>query len=185
MTLSIFDISDKWGISLRKLRAMELAGDIILNGSQSPKQSREMRYYLAKNKPLPVGHCVQLAQDPNLFLSLGDHARKARRQIFALGDIAGEALPASAAGMLVFAGKNQPQEVAELARWIARAIPAQGCGYHYIGARMLYNVPKLHFAAVYKLLPRAVLNARNHSELQGMIGSDKSGMRFSPRQFDL
>jgi hypothetical protein len=111
------------------------------------------------------------------------------KQIKALGDVIGQALPASNAAALIYgASISDADSLGKLAQWAQSVIPAKGCGYHYLAVRMLFNVPETRFKESYSQIARAIVNLRKYPPMASYVAEkDENGMRFCRPQenFDL
>ena len=173
--MNVHEIADKFGLPVKKLQRMEKAGLLVTTpGDERP---HKMKGYLASNRPLSVAQLLDLMREPALFDQLGKlgtYEAKARAQVDELGDVAADALSVEVAANLIYGGAiADGDSLRTLESWLHAVIPAKGCSYHYVAARMLYNVPGGRFAVSYRYLPRAILNLRNLPSLAGWSSRDE------------
>ncbi len=163
--MNIFEVAEKFKISLKKLRAMEKAG--LLRLDQSAAASDPIRATLIKGNPLPVSMLVQLVDEPALLLELGKYAPAAQSQVAALGKPERETAPKPVAASVTDAAKNDPEAVALLCDWLRSIIPGRPVGHAYLASRLLLGIP----ASIRKFegprIGRALLNCRNNPALAG------------------
>lgn len=163
--MNIFEVSEKFKISLKKLRAMDKAG--ILRLDESASAADPIRATLIKGNPLPVAQLVQLIEEPALLLDLGNYAETARSQVAALGKPEREPAPKIVAAAVTDAAKNDPEAIATLVAWLKETIPGRPVGHAYLATRLLLGIP----ASIRKFegprIGRALLNCRNHPALAG------------------
>lgn len=163
--MNIYEVSEKFKISLKKLRLMEKAG--VLRLDESAKASDPIRASFLNGNPLPVWQLVQLIEEPGLLLDLGKYAADAERQVAALGHPEREPAPKEVAAYLTDAAKNEPEAVAILVRWLKQTVPARPVGHSYLAARLLLGIPASLRKSEAPRIGRALLNCRNHPQFAG------------------
>lgn len=174
MPKTVHEIADEYKISVRKVRLMLKNGDLNIESDTKRSEVKQIAHYLKKARPLSVANIISLLRQPEKIDALGLQAKAARKYLASLGDIAGESLSGSqAANMIYGAAISDEIFLPKFAQWLASVIPANGCGYHYLAARAIYNAPENRFAETYRSLPRAILHARRTAYLAGM--SEKAG----------
>lgn len=187
MTKTLHDLSDEFRIPVRKLRALSKAGWLTLE-DKGRDPVAQMRYYLQRGQRLSVEQLLSLSRDPSLFEGLEKYTREAKRQVGALGNVAENAIPAAQAYTMICGGAFADADMLpRFGDWLCSVIPSEGCGYHYLAARMLWNVAQAQFAECYAFTPRAVVNARKLPALAEYLAPDDNGMRFQipQKSFDL
>lgn len=181
--MNVHEIADEYGLPIKKLQRLAKAGLLVTTpGDDRP---HKMRSYLASNRHLSVAQLLDLMREPALFDQLGKlgtYEAKARKQLKALGDVKAGAIPTETAANLIYgAAIAELDSLEKLASWIKSTVPPGGCSYHYLAARMLFNVPGGRFAVSYNFLQRAILNLRNMPALAGW--SSKGSEPNAPTKF--
>lgn len=177
--MNIFELSQRANISVRKLRQLQHLGALHPSISlDKPKDNlAAMASYLRKGQPLTVEMLVTLQRDARLLSRLPE-AGKA--QFKALGKVSENAMPASAMVDIRGAAISDPDCLGRFAEWMKRTIPRHGCSYHYLGVRAMLNCPADDWKATYRLLARAILNARALPAMSGWSTRDGKTTRFCP-----
>ncbi len=161
--MNIFEVAEKFKISLKKLRAMDKAG--LLRLDESATAADPIRATLIKGHPLPVWQLVQLVEEPALLLGLGKYAGAAETQVAALGKPERETAPKPVAASVTDAAKNDPEQVAILCGWLRSIIPARPVGHAYLATRLLLGIPAGARKSEAPRIGRALLNCRNSPAL--------------------
>lgn len=186
--MNINEIAARYRLPIGPLRRMEKAG-LLVADSSGIDGAAKMRHYLASGRPLSVAQLIELARgDRALMAKLGPYRAKAKAQVSALGDIASDGLGAGfTAGLIYGAAVADPGSLETLAEWLKRTVPADGCGYHYVACRMIWDCPLERWAQTYKFLPRAIINLRSMPELAGWSskGKGETTKFHRPERFDL
>lgn len=181
--MNIYEFADKYNLSVKKVKQIAADGALNLNPGKREVPS-QMRYYLKKGRTLTAEHMLMLVRNPELFDILEEYEGAARKQIRALGNIPADAIAEDQAATWIYAAMISDElMLPRVADWLAPVIPADGCGYHYVAVRMLYNVPSHRFKEAYSQVARACLSLRRCLELRGQIlpqpdKSENQGMRF-------
>lgn len=184
---TISEFSKQFKIPISKLRKVEAAGYLTFD----PEEQGPIAKVIARlrtGQPLTVEHLRFLILNPEavalLDKDMDGASDTATRQLLAIGDASGEALPADKFphNLIIEAAKNEPVALESFARWIASVIPAKGCNYHYVAIRAALNVPDSLFELAYKSLRRAIFNARKHEALEGMSETENRGTKFFQRK---
>lgn len=134
-----------------------------------------------KRLPLTVGHLRFLLRNPLAIESLDDrHRAAARSELENLVFNPSHAIPIEdqPAVLITNAARRDPAAIARLAAFIRRSIPSSGCGYAYIAARVIVNVPDHLFPLCYAELSRAIRFARDHELLAGCSDTTSGRTRF-------
>ena len=164
--MNIYEVAERFKISLKKLRAMDKAG--LLRLDESASASDPIRATLIKGNPLPVAQLVQLIEEPALLLDLGKYATAAEAQVAALGiKTEHAAAPKPVAAAVTDAAKNDPEAVAILVAWLKETIPARPVGHAYLASRLLLGIPPAIRKFEGPRIGRALLNCRNHPSFAG------------------
>lgn len=163
--MNIFEVSEKFKISLKKLRAMDKAGLLRLDDSASA--SDPIRATLLNGDPLAAWQLVQLVEEPALILELGKYSAAAQSQVDALGRPERQPATKPAAAAVTDAAKNDPEAVAVLCDWLKSVIPARPVGHAYLATRLLLGIPPALRKSEAPRIGRALLNCRNSPALAG------------------
>lgn len=179
MPKTIYDLSDEYNISVRKLTLMMKNGDLIIGAAEKRQADRQMLYSLKKGRPLTVEHSLLLYRNPDMFENLGSYEEVARKYMRSLGHIENGAIPENAVNLIYGAAISDDIFLDRFGNWMASVIPSEGCGYHYIGTRAMFSVPSHRFADIYKMLPRAILNGRRTDAMRGKSLTDAKSSKVS------
>jgi hypothetical protein len=173
--MNIHEISDKFGVSVGKLRKMNKAGVLICDESADPLLD-ECRYYLRRGQPLTVKHLLALIETPGKLDGIGKGREQAAAQIAALGVL--EPAPANVSAELSGAIMNEPDSVQTIMRWMMAAIPAhKEVTHYYLGVRLLLGLPEAQRAFEIPRLGRTIMNIRKRPEFAGWFRVVKQGSR--------
>lgn len=189
MKMSIYEMNEKYGASIRTLKRMEKDG--VFGDGVRIKPNREIDkicYRLKKDQQLTVENLVHLAKGMIDFSKLDPYSAKAKKQVKALGDIGATAFPEADIWLIANASLKKDEAVKSFAEWIAKTIPDGGCGYHYIAVRALWNCPDTQFKFNYARIARAIVAARKSEILIGRATNTANHMTFSAKKcltFDL
>lgn len=175
--MNIFEISDKSGISVKRLRVLDKLG--VLRHDASTTIVDEMRSTFREGNKLNVAQLVHLVENPAGLLELGRYAEKARAQLEAAKDVAGQvnAAPLEVASQILEAFENQADACEALIAWAKTVIPPHPVGHSYLATRLLLGVPegsRKHDAA---RLHRALMNCRARPSFAGWWRKEKSVSR--------
>ena len=132
--MNILEISEKFKISVPKLRKMDKAGVLILD-EDIGGTILDIRHNIKTNNNLTVMQLVYLVDNPAMILQLGRYISAAQTQIDDLGDI--EPAPRIVGANLVFAARAEPDSVAVLVEWIKAILPSEPVGHTWLGVRLL------------------------------------------------
>lgn len=173
--MNIFEISDKAGISVKKLRALDKLG--VLRHDASTTALDEMRATLKTGNRLNVAQLVHLIENPAGLLELGKYAPKASAQLDELGNATKQAAPREIAAQILEAFEKEPGAVAAVVDWCKSIIPAHDVGHAYIGARLLLGVPEASRKFEAPRLQRVMMNCRDHPAFAGWWRKERSVSR--------
>jgi hypothetical protein len=169
--VNIFEISDRHGISVKKLRALDKDGVLRHDASTTPLD--EIRATLKTGNRLNVGQLVHLIENRAGLLELGKYAEKSRAQLAEIGDTKGQEAPREIAGQILEAFEREPAAVAALVAWAKTIIPARPVGHSYIAARLLLGVPEGSRGYDVPRLRRVMMNCREHADFAGWWRHEK------------
>lgn len=173
--MNIFEISDKSGISVKRLRVLDKLG--VLRHDASTTILDEMRSTFREGNKLNVAHLVHLIENRAGLLELGKYADKARAHLDELGDVTSQVAPREVAAQILEAFEKQPDAVATMVEWCKSIIPARDVGHAYIGVRLLLGVPEASRKFEAPRLQRVMMNCRDHPAFAGWWRKEKAVSR--------
>lgn len=165
--MNIFEIAEKFGISIYKLRKLEKAGHLLIDFGESEHGAR-IRYQMARGQPLTVGQQIEIVEDPSILRELGPYQTKAEKQLATLGDVRGEAAPIEVAAHISDAAMRRDKDsINVLICWMKAVIPVEPVNHNWLAVRLLMGIP----ANIRKFdVPRiqyALLNCRKSTDFEG------------------
>ena len=140
--MNIYQVSEKFKISMKKLRQMRKAGVLLIDETEHPLRE-QMRYFLSKSRLLSVEHLLALIDNPRLALQLGTYVTKARSQVNALGDLRVNTAPPYVANKIYVASTCNDDAIDILIAWLKDIIPASPVTHHYVAVRLVLGVDPL------------------------------------------
>lgn len=163
--MDIYQVSEKFNISLQKLNNMRRAG--VLNVSSDDPHVGKIRSYVRRGRTIPALELVHLYGNPETLLDLGRYAEEAERALNALELPDNYEAPLDIVAEIDLAAKDDPEPVASLCEWMKATIPSEGCAFAYLAVRLLigssehlakYNAPRI---------AQAFLNVRKLEQFAG------------------
>jgi len=161
--MNIFEVCEKYQISLAKARKMEKGGVLRLD-ENTPEKVQEIRHLLMRGQPLSAAHLVELLDNAGWTLDLGRYADKAQSMLDELGDARAEKAPESVAMYIPDASSNVPEAVEILMRWAMKIIPAHPVRHNYLATRLLLGDSPLDRPADAPRIGRAIHYIRKRPE---------------------
>jgi len=189
--MNIYEMSEKYKITLVKLRRLHKDGHLRCEGDPGEELVSQMRHYLGRGQPLTVEMLIELIENPGTLIDLGHYAGKARAQVEALGDVKGETAPRAVSAGLSDATAGDGDAVEAVADWIRGVLPEGGAvSHHWLATRLLMSVPAGARKYDLKRAPIVLLKARGLPKLKGWFYTEKSKGRTQtfyarPKGFDL
>ena len=185
--LTIYEMSEKYNVSIRKLRRMQKDGCLRSDSSGDPLAD-EMRSQLQTGRPLSVRHLVALHDKPALVGEIGPYQDSAKAQINALGRIV--PAPEDIWPDLSAAASHDPEAIARLIAWAKETIPDRPVHHHYLAIRLVLATPEPLRKHEYPRLNRVFLNMRKSPGFAGWFTIEQKGKRrvtwyHKPEGFDL
>lgn len=174
--MNIYEFSQKYKITIGKVRKMHKAGKILIDDTEDPLAD-EIRSNLAKGQPLPTGHLLALIENPRLAWQLGNYAKRARAQVAALGDLTNSVAPHAIAAEIYSSAGGNTDSVDRLTAWLKEIIPAKPVRHHYIAVRLALGLPKNCRAEFMRRIPRALYQCRKRQEFAAWWRPEKVGSR--------
>lgn len=172
---SPYEFAEKFGISLKKVRAMIKAND--WPREQESPEFDAIRHLLNKGQPLPAAHLCAMIEEPGLVLDLGRYAGKAQEQLDALGNARAGAAPKQVAAYISEAARGDREAVAVLVEWLKEIIPAKPVAHSFIAVRLLLGLaPSVRKFDVPRI-PRALHECRKSEEFADWFEVSYSGTR--------
>ena len=166
--MNIFEINEKYGVSLPKLKRMQRDGVLICDAGEGHPLAPLMRANLAKRQALSVEQLLCLIERPSVYAELRTRQKDARAQIAALGDYAsGKPAPSL---LLAFqdAAENDPKSVQAVIDWAKSVLPGSPVPYSYLGVRAAQGVTVESARKNFLMkFPMALRNARKRPEFAG------------------
>lgn len=177
--MNIYEISEKFGVSMRALRKLE-KGKVLKLDPVNPMVDKII-YMLSKGKLLPVDALAFLVENPDTLIELGNRAGEAEYQVSSLGNVQQDIAPPDVSAEIEMAAKGDDNAVEKLATWLQRVIPSDcAVGHHFVAVRLLLSVPSGSRPYAYSRLPRALLNVRRHPGFAGWSSyTTESGSKVS------
>lgn len=164
--MNIYEISEKFGVSMRALRKLE-KGKVLKLDPVDPMVDKIV-YLLSKSQRLPVDALAHLIENPDVLLELGRHAGEAEYQISSLGNVQRDIAPPDVSAEIEMSAKGDDSAVEKLVAWLQTVIPTDcAVGHHFLAVRLLLSVPSGARPYAYSRLPRALLNVRRHPGFAG------------------
>lgn len=174
--MNIFDLADKSGISVKKLRVLDKLGGLRHDANATPLDG--IAATIRSGNRLSVAQLVYLIENPAGALELGDkYAGKAQTQLDELGRVKGQEAPRSISALILDAFENNPEAVAAVVGWCKSIIPAEPVGHSYIATRLLLGVPENLRVHDFPRLRRLMSNCREHPEFAGWWHKEKVSSR--------
>ena len=175
--MNIFEIAEKFKISIHTLRKLEKAGLLLTDYGESEHGAR-IRFQFAKGQSLTVAQQIEILEDPSILRELGPYRIKAEEEIASLGEVRGEAAPLEVAAHITDAADRRDKDsIGVLIDWMKTVIPAEPITHHWLAVRLLmglqanmrnYDVPRIQ---------RALLNCRNSADFKGWWRVEKNKSR--------
>jgi hypothetical protein len=174
--MNIYELANKFDISIRKVRKMQKAGVLLIDDTEHPIAD-QMRLALSCGQPLSTVHLLALIKNPKLAWQLGSYEKRARTQAAALGDVKAGAAPLQIAAEICLAAQNDEDGISTLIAWMRETIPARPVGHHYIAVRLALGLPEQCRAEDVRRIPRALQNCRQRSSFAGWWRTEQVGTR--------
>lgn len=174
--MNIFELSEKSGISVKKLRLLDKLGGLRHDANVTELDT--IRDALREGNNLSVAHLVYLIENPAGILELGKYAPKAHAQLAELDNPAKQPAPREIASQILEAFEKEPDACAALIGWFKTIIPARPVGHSYIAARLLLGVPENVREFDLPRLRRVMSNCREHPDFAGWHRKEKSSSQF-------
>lgn len=175
-TMTIYEFSEKYKISLKKSRTLYRAGILLIDESENPI-AEEMRYSLAHNQHLSTQHLLALIDNPKLAWPLGSYRKKAQALVTQLGDLSGAAAPREVSLNVLGASGGEPQAVAMLIEWLKQTVPAWSVGHHYVAVRLALGCDPISRLLITRRIPRALQICCRQPSFAGWWKNEKYGSR--------
>lgn len=168
--MTLYEFSEKYRISLRKTRRMAKDGVLRLDREEN-EAAAEMRLCLSRGQRLSAHHLLALVEEPSLLLDLGPYADRAEQQVSELGDAKNGTAPKEVAAYVSEAASpgsdGHAEAVKIVTKWMKEIIPAKPVPHSYIAVRLLLGIPSSIRKFEIPRIPRAMLNCRQHPDLNG------------------
>lgn len=166
--MNIFEIAEKFHLSVTKVKRMEKAGVLIATGPDGHPMAPAMRLNLSNKQPLSVDQLCVLIQHPGVIAELRGRQSDARDQIAALGDYAADKPAAQLVTDFVDAGTGDAKAIARMIDWLKQILPDRGAVNHqWVAVRAVQHITN-HLARqdlIYRF-SMALKNCRKHPDFQ-------------------
>jgi hypothetical protein len=176
--VNIFEICEKFQISLAKARRMEKANVLRLD-ENTPDEIQEIRHLLMRGQPLSAAHLVALVENPGWTLDLGRYADKAQALVASLGNALDERAPLSVTAYIADAAGSDDAAQLAVINWMKRIIPAKPVPHNFVAVRLLLGVSLIDRKNDAPRIPRVLLNCRKRPEFAGWWQLIENGKRNS------
>ena len=170
--MNIFEISEKFNLSLTKIKNMQKHGILICDEGDGHPLAVAMRANLMRNQDLSVEQLLLLIENPKIYAELKNRQSQARKQIAALGDYEKEAMPAILAGRVLQAVENDEKAVKAVMAWIKSVLTMQEVPFGYLGVRMGMGIPKANRKDFLSKFAGALMAVRKHPDFVGWFRVD-------------
>lgn len=165
--MNLYEISEKFGIPILKLRKLDKAGLLLTDVGESAHGAR-IRRQLSKGQPLTVAQQIEIVEDPSILRELGPYQISAEKEIASLGDVRGQAAPLEVAAHITNAADRRNKDsIGVLIGWMTTVIPVEPVNHNWLAVRLLMGIP----ANIRKFdVPRiqyALLNCRISKDFEG------------------
>lgn len=175
--MNIFEIAETFQLSLAKVKRMERLGVLIVDAGEGHPLAVAMRDNLRNNQDLSVLQLLALIETPKAMAELRTRQAQAKRQIAALGDYAGQAMPLDLVMAVRLASENDPKGVKAVIAWAKSVLPGDPVPYAFLGVRAAFKILQPGRADFLAKFARALLNCRKDPEFAGHWRTEKKGAR--------
>ncbi len=183
--MNVHQISEKFGISVTKLRALEKAK--LLKVAKENELAAAIRFHLARKPTLSVAHILALMNDPDLIYELGNYEDKAYKVLAALGDVKAKAAAIEVTAFIRDAAKGDVEACEVLADWIVSVLPPRpySVNHYWLASRLLIDVAPSLLPANIKAVGLAFLHVRELPSFAGYWTVDKKAVKYFMPQVSL
>lgn len=185
--MNIFEINEKYQISLGKLKRLVREGLLVCDEGDGHPLAPAMRANLMRNQDLSVEQLLLLIDKPKIYAELKNRQSQARKQVAALGDYAIGAMPLELVKPINFAASGDDKNIKIVMAWIKETLTnANGeVSYAYLGVRAAIGILPVGRHDFLGKFAQALMNVRRDPEFAGwfrtdLIGSRKKTFYFNP-----
>jgi hypothetical protein len=175
--VNIFEINEKYQISLGKLKRLVRDGLLVCDEGDGHPLAPAMRANLMRNQDLSVEQLLLLIENPKIFAELKNRQSQARKQIAALGDYAQEAMPLALVSSVLKAAAGDAKGQAVMVAWVKSVLPGFPVPYAYLGVRAAIGILPIGRHDFLGKFAQALMNVRKDSEFAGWFRTDQIGSR--------
>jgi len=176
--MNIFEINEKYQISLGKLKRLVRDGLLICDEGDGHPLAPAMRANLVRNQDLSVEQLLLLIEKPKIYAELKNRQSQARNQVKALGHYDIEAMPLDLVKAVNLAADDDPKGVKAVIAWVKSVLPGEPVPYAFLGVRAGIRILPAGRHAFLTKFARALLNCRKDPEFAGCWRTEqKSGRK--------
>jgi hypothetical protein len=191
--MNIFEIAEKFNLSIAKVKRMEKAGLLVATGNEGHPLAPTMRQTLINRRPLSAEQLLVLVQEPTVIAELRQRQGDARAQIAALGDFKADKPEPSFFPVIVDAAGFDDAAQRKLIAWLQGILPGEPVAHAWIAVRVAQGVRAGSGRdELLNTLTKALANCRKHEAFKGWYGSTSLAGKsrafyFNPnkKEFDL
>lgn len=172
--MNIYEMSRRYGIGLRKLRAMATDGEIAPD--EPDPLLAPIEHCLARQGSLTAEHCVTLIERPDLLAQLPDRYRERARGTLTELDKP-SAAPSNVAWATVGAQSGDTHDVETIMAWAKQVLPPKPVNHIWLVVRLLLGLPEDQRKPMFPRMRRVMLNLRKHPDFAGWWTVKPEGSR--------
>lgn len=174
--MNAYDLATKLGCSVEKARRIARATGQQLDRIDEP--TSRIIFHLSRREPLTLREQMSLLEKPSLISTLRQpYQGEVRRQLAKLGDWKATAAPKEIAELLGPAAGGDPTSVTTIVAWLRQVVPPYAVSWHWVGVRLLSNVPSNHRKSYFYKAWLAFENCRLHPLFVEWCRKDASDYR--------
>lgn len=183
--MNIFQLSNKSGIPLAKLRKLEKLKALIVDPENGFLDG--LIFHMRGNQILSTAQLLTLVEDPDLLDDLAAvkprYASRAREQIAALGDISQHHAPRDVTAAVMGASRGDDDDGLIIATWLMGVLPGAPVPHAWVTVRLLAPLNEFLRGQTAPLISPALLNVRKLPEFAPYWRSEKIATRNHIRYF--
>lgn len=165
--MNLFEISEKFDLSLKKARIMHKAGVLLVDKEENELVAK-MRYYLARGQHLTLLQLLALLEDRSILDQLGRYYSDAEIQLDEIGDAVGQAAPLMVWASIYDASTGKGRDEAErIITWLKSVIPTNPVSHYFVASRLVVGSPAASRPSRYKNVSQALLQIRKLESFNG------------------
>lgn len=166
--MNIFEIAEKFNLSVAKVKRMEKSGCLVATGSDGHPLAHLMRDSLSHKRPLSVEQLLVLIQQPTVMAELRKKQQDARAQIAALGDFKAHKPAPGLFATIDGAAQFDEASQRKLIDWLKLILPPEPVPHAWIAVRVAQDVSEGDGRdKLLAQLTKALANIRKHEAFAG------------------